>query len=374
MSPYPIGPQSPLEASVDAACKMASEVLYAAEEGWPHPIKMFLLCSGGYDSLVASYISDDMIRCGQARGYWGTLQPHLVYINTKIGIEANRQFVHRYAALYFREECFSEYVTPESYEQWCFRHGFPGPPSHRWIYIRLKERCIKQLVRDSTYQVDEKALHDILNELHRFHPLVQHFLVEQIRIEMRKAFDSRKQRVMFITGVRKQESERRSLHVEPIQIRGREVWVSPLTEWSKQEVMDVWQWYRMPRNEVADTLHRSKDCLCGAFAAKGEMEEIKLWYPREGAYLEDLQRRVMAAGFPWGWEEAPPAWWNEQKKGQLALPWPEQEELELQARSPKPDYRGFFPLCSTCHALQQETGGGGDNAQRLNSPAQRHLF
>ena len=116
--------------------------------------------------------------------------------------------------------------------------------------------------------------------------------------------------------------------------------------------MNVHQWHHIIRNEVADTLHRSKDCLCGAFAAKGELEEICFWYPQEGAYLIDLQRRVMAAGFPWRWEEGPPKWWNEKKKGQLLLPWPEEEEQELRCQSPKPDDRGFFPLCSTCYAFE----------------------
>lgn len=334
----------PIVSSVDAAYKKASEILYEAE--LLQPIKIFLLCSGGYDSLVASHISDQMIRCGQTRGYWGALQPQLVYINTKIGIEANRQFVLHYANRYFGDDRFTECVTPESYEQYCFRHGFPGPSAHRWMYIRLKERCIKQLVRDSTYHMDKNVFHAVLNELHRFHPLVQHFLVEQILASMRKALEARKERIMFLTGARKQESARRARHVEPIQRRGREIWVSPLADWSKQEVMDAWQRSRLPRNEVADLLHRSKDCLCGAFASKDELEQIKLWFPQEGAYLEDLQRRVMAAGFPWKWGESPPAWW---KKGQLA--WPVQEEQELHAQSPKPDDKGFFPLCSTCHAL-----------------------
>ena len=142
MSPYPVSPQSPLKGAVDGACKKASDILYQVEEEYDRPSHIFLLCSGGYDSVVASYISDEMIRCGQRRGYWGAVQPHLVYINTNIGIEKNREFVHRYATLFIGEDRFSEYVTPESYEDWCFRHGFPGPSAHRWMYIRLKERCM----------------------------------------------------------------------------------------------------------------------------------------------------------------------------------------------------------------------------------------
>ncbi|MBA2396165.1 MAG: hypothetical protein H0V70_25855 [Ktedonobacteraceae bacterium] len=352
MSPYPVYSKSPLKEAVDVACKKASDILYQAEEEYDRPGHIFLLCSGGYDSVIASYLSDEMIRCGQRRGYWGAVQPHLVYINTKIGIEKNRDFVHRFANLFIGGDRFSEYVTPESYEDWCFRHGFPGPSAHRWMYIRLKERCIKHLVSVSTYQIDKKILHEVLNGMQVLHPLVQHFLLEQICIEMRKAFQARKKKIMFITGVREQESARRARHVTPIQTRGREIWVSPLAGWSKEEVMMVHQWHRIIRNEVADTLHRSKDCLCGAFASKGELDELCFWYPEEGAYIKDLQRRVMAEGFPWGWEQGPPKWWNEKKKGQLLLPWPEEEEQELRCQSPRPNDTGFFPLCSTCYAFE----------------------
>jgi len=38
-----------------------------------------------------------------------------------------------------------------------------------------------------------------------------------------------------------------------------------------------------------------------------------------GQYLLDLERRVLAAGFPWKWHERPPQWWLESRHGQQFL-------------------------------------------------------
>jgi 3'-phosphoadenosine 5'-phosphosulfate sulfotransferase (PAPS reductase)/FAD synthetase len=155
--------------------------------------------------------------------------------------------------------------------------------------------------------------------------------------------------MVFVTGVRKQESARRMGHVEPIQVRGREIWVSPCTNWTKDDVLDTKQYYHLPNNPVVDLTHKSGECLCGSYAHVGELEEIRTWYPEVAEYIDELEQKVWAAGFHWRWEEGPTKEYLEKKRGQQSL-WPD-EVLYL---SEKAVYKGFSPLCSSCHAFQEQ--------------------
>ena len=58
--------------------------------------------------------------------------------------------------------------------------------------------------------------------------------------------------------------------------------------------------YGVPRNPVVDLIHKSGECLCGAFAKPNELREIEYWYPEVGKRIRDLEAKVRAAGFPWG--------------------------------------------------------------------------
>jgi hypothetical protein len=62
----------------------------------------------------------------------------------------------------------------------------------------------------------------------------------------------------------------------------------------------------------------SGECLCGAFAKPGELKEIETWFPETGKRIRELERKVAAAGFPWGWEESPPPWWGKVKHAEKA--------------------------------------------------------
>jgi 3'-phosphoadenosine 5'-phosphosulfate sulfotransferase (PAPS reductase)/FAD synthetase len=92
------------------------------------------LFSGGHDSLCACHIAS------QHPNFSG-----VVHINTGIGIEETRQFV--------RDTCqregweLLELHPPETYESLVVEHGFPGPAHHYKMYQRLKERCLRQLLR-----------------------------------------------------------------------------------------------------------------------------------------------------------------------------------------------------------------------------------
>ena len=168
--------------------------------------------------------------------------------------------------------------APQDYEQLVQEHGFPGPHMHGKMYNRLKERPLRMAMR-----------------VHQRH---------------------RGDRVLLITGVRSAESRRRMGYVEPEQRDGGWVWVAPLHDWSNGQMAAYRSTHALPVNPASQLLGISGECLCGAFAAKGELARICQHFPATGRRLLDLERRVIEAGFPWGWEEKPPRWWSEHTRGQ----------------------------------------------------------
>lgn len=215
-----------------------------------------VLYSGGNDSTVLAHLFRDTA-------------DYAVHINTGIGIEATREFVRETCAAWGLP-LIEEHPPPGStYDELVITHGFPGPAHHWKMYQRLKERGLrkvrKRLVR---------------------HPF--------------------RERVVFLAGRRRDESDRRRSVPEDGRDRSI-VWASPLVNWTALDLNT----YRMvhpdtPRNEVSALLHMSGECLCGAFARRDELDEIGAWYPETRVRIEALEARVRDAGHPaercrWGW-------------------------------------------------------------------------
>lgn len=212
-----------------------------------------VLYSGGNDSTVLAHLVRRDV-------------DYAAHINTGIGIEETRQFV--------RDTC-AAWDLPlieehgESYRDLVIAHGFPGPAHHFKMYQRLKERGLRKVRKR----------------------LVKH---------------PYRERVLFIAGRRRDESERRKA-VPEHERTGSIVWASPLANWTDQD-MALYRKYvpNVPRNPVSDHLHMSGECLCGAFAKPNELEEIRFFYPNVAAEIEALQDEVREAGHPeerarWGW-------------------------------------------------------------------------
>lgn len=219
------------------------------------PVRVFALFSGGHDSLRSAHLTSRTPRFDGC-----------VHSNTGIGIEETREFV--------RATCrkhgwpLREYHPPMSYEDIVLRWGFPGPAGHSLVYGRLKERCIRQLVRE-----------------HK---------------------TSRRDRVLLVSGIRRQEGRRRMGFDKPIQTDGARVWVAPLLNWSHDDKHAYLDAHALDRNPVVERLCMSGECLCGAFARKGELEEIAFWYPQVAARIRALEERAAAAGVPCQWGRPPP--------------------------------------------------------------------
>lgn len=200
-----------------------------------------VLFSGGNDSTVLAHLFKDRAT-------------HAAHANTGVGIEATRQYV--------RDVCeqwglpLLERKAPrveDSYRTHVLTYGFPGPGAHHKMFQRLKERALEQVRRE---------------------------LVRQ----------PRRERVVFLAGRRRTESDRRN-SVPEMERQGSTVWISPLINWTKPDMNT----YRLihgdvPVNLVADLVHMSGECLCGAFAHKGEREEISEWYADAFAEIAELDQ------------------------------------------------------------------------------------
>lgn len=257
----------------------------SAEQYGPFAYR-YVLFSGGHDSLTVTHWA---MTNGWADG--------VLHVNTGIGIEETRDFVRDTCASYGWP--LHEYHAPDDYDEIVREHGFPGPHGHRYMYIRLKERALDQVVRDTKRK--------------------------------------RNDRVMFVTGVRLEESRRRMGNAKQVQKQGARIWVAPFLHMTKKNLNRYIAGNNLPRNPVVDHLHMSGECLCGAYARRGELDEIALWYPKTADRIKRLEKEVEASGYPWKWEDpGPPGWFTEMRHGQEFLD------------------DDFFPLCADC----AHKGGG----------------
>lgn len=217
-----------------------------------------VLYSGGNDSTTLAHL---------ALRLW---QPdYAVHINTGIGIEQTREFVRETCAAWDLPLLEEHPPIGSTYREIVLDQGFPGPGHHFKMYQRLKERGLRTVRRN---------------------------LVK----------DGRAERIIFLAGRRRQESKRRA-GVPEYEREGSVVWVSPIANWHKLDLSTYRQIHDLPRNEVSDLLHMSGECLCGAFAKPGELDEIGMWFPEVKAEIESLEAEVAASGrIPekrcrWGW-------------------------------------------------------------------------
>lgn len=235
------------------------------------PIAVLGLFSGGHDSFTASLVAE---RADQFDG--------IVHINTGIGVEATRQYV--------RDTCTRQHwplfeyratentnskgqPDPKIYEEIVRMHGFPGPYAHRMMYTSLKQRQLQKIERE--FEAD----------LSRGHT----------------------RRVLYVSGCRTEESVRRMANTEEVQIEGRRIWCAPIHDFTKLDTTEALQWADQPRNPVVDLIHKSGECLCGAYAKKGELAELGLWDITREAHsrLVKLESEIKPK-FGWGWEDGPP--------------------------------------------------------------------
>jgi 3'-phosphoadenosine 5'-phosphosulfate sulfotransferase (PAPS reductase)/FAD synthetase len=220
------------------------------------PVAVWALCSGGNDSLCSTHVA---MSTGLVTG--------VASIDTTIGIRQTREHLTKVAERF--KWPLKWLVPPVSYRELCARFGMPGPSGHNLVYQRLKERCIRQLVRESKRRTKDK--------------------------------------VLLVTGCRASESVRRMANSDPMQREGGRVWVAPIINWDDTHKTVYQVDNGLPRNPVTATLGISGECLCGAFAKPGERAKIAANFPEAEAEIRACEAAAAENCQPSAWGERPKA-------------------------------------------------------------------
>lgn len=239
------------------------------------PCAIFACFSGGTDSLVSTHWAMTNIpNC------------EVLHINTGIGIEETREFVRGTCIKYGwpLTEIRAKENCGQDYRDIVLAHGFPGPSQHIRMFIQLKERAIAKLTRDR----------------------------KRVRSD----------RIVLLTGVHHEESQNRMGYAsQAVARQGARVWVNHLYFWPKSRFFDYLKCHDLRRNPVSEVLGMSGECLCGAFAHKGEKALIRIVSPETADRIEALEKEVWDAGHHWGWEDpGPPKVLEEPSEDQMFMP------------------------------------------------------
>ncbi|KOT94527.1 hypothetical protein ADK70_12720 [Streptomyces rimosus subsp. pseudoverticillatus] len=272
---------------------------------------LFGLYSGGNDSVVLThmlrrYLADRPLFRHHFKG--------MVHVNTGIAIPQTTQHVREVAAkwsttlleLHPRVTYLDlilgnvRSTRPPNVGRSVWR-GFPGPGGggqpHNVMYMRLKDQPLQALRKQ--YVGAEGA----------------------------------RKKVLYVAGMRWDESDKRFRNAEEIGPKGGIVWVSALVHWTNAHMREYrarWRCHQvhrhephrmcfeqaLPLNEVTANLHMSGDCTCGCYAKPNELDEIGFFYPEVAARIRRDQEAVRAAGIAaWKWGTPPPAGFNPQPSG-----------------------------------------------------------
>ncbi|BBB01045.1 hypothetical protein RVR_8279 [Actinacidiphila reveromycinica] len=282
--------------TLDEAIARSHEILDQALA--EHPVVgTFWLFSGGNDSVIVGHL---------LRGRYDAV----LHVNTGTGIPETTAHVRAVAKVW--GETLHELHPKNRYEDLVLGKviagsgpnagwrpiwkGFPGPAGHKVMYRQLKNEPLMRFRRETLG--DQKNLP---------------------RAERKK--------IIYLGGMRWAESDKRFRNAEAIDPDGSIVWVSPLVHWTDAHMREYRARHRcqeqhdhaehrlcrpdaLPLNPVTEHLHMSGECLCGAYAKPGELDEIEFFYPETAARLRALETEAEQAGMPyckWGQPNGKPA-------------------------------------------------------------------
>lgn len=274
--------------TLDEAIARSHAILDEALATYPI-VGTFWLSSGGNDSAIVGHL---------LRGRYDAV----LHVNTGTGVPATTQYVRDVAAAW--GDTLHELHPKNSYADLVMGRvlatrgpntgkravwqGFPGPVGHKVMYRHLKDEPLMAFRRS------------IVGD------------------------QGRTRKVAYLGGMRWAETERRFRNAEAIDQDGAIVWVSPLVHWTDAHMREYRARHRcqqqhehaehrlcfdgaLPLNEVTEHLHMSGECLCGAFAKPGELDEIEFFYPEVAGTLRDLEHQAERAGIAaCRWGQKPP--------------------------------------------------------------------
>ncbi|TMR06509.1 hypothetical protein ETD86_52690 [Nonomuraea turkmeniaca] len=276
--------------TLDEAIQRSHDIIAEALDRYPIVARQALF-SGGNDSSVLLHLAQPYLDSS----------PHdaVVHVNTGIGIEETRQHVRDVARgwnLPLRElhprDSYDDLVLgrvlartgPNAGKRpvWV---GFPGPggDSHKVMYRRLKD---EPLQRNRAAIIGRRG---------------------------------RREKVLYLAGMRWDESERRMRNAEEIDPEGGIIWCSPIVHFTNAQMAEYRRRFHLPRNPVAEHLHMSGECECGCFAKEGELDEIEFFYRKTAYRIRSLEAQAKAAGIAaCKWGQRPPGSRDTAKPGSIA--------------------------------------------------------
>lgn len=204
-------------------------------------IGFWSLYSGGKDSTVATSVLDE---AGMLRG--------VVTFDTGISAPGWLDFVIQ--SCKNRGWPLEIYKTPESYDELVMKYGFPGPGMHGTFMNYLKGRCVRLF----------KAAHP---------------------------------GEALASGVRRGESQRRWRNTKEWSVLEGVPVYAPIYKFSTEETWKYFNDRGFIRSPAYEILCISGDCLCGAYATKGERDIIAAVYPEVHQRLCELEK---SKGEKWG--------------------------------------------------------------------------
>jgi len=199
----------------------------------------YTLFSGGHDSLTSTH---EAMEYGEAE--------KVVHVDTGIAIPEAQQFVRKTCD---RLDWPLEFVSSEfDYEDIVLENQFPGPAVHIIIYSKLKERALRNIAR----------WHD-------------------------------NSQPILMTGVRRDESNRRFRNVKPYQQGDMWMWHANIHDFTRADVENYIDDYGLRRSPVKQKYHHSGECLCGAFGNRTEeLAVLEAHYPETAERIMALENRV----------------------------------------------------------------------------------
>lgn len=141
------------------------------------------------------------------------------------------------------------------------------------------------------------------------HDITYHLLKNQRLQEFQRDRSKKGERILLVSGVRRSESSRRKNGVaskaidEPRGRLTRCAWANPIIGFAQAQLSEFRQKHELPQCEGAAYLHKSGECLCGAFPQPFDLAELTFWFPETGAYIRSLEVEAKRMGKPyckWG--------------------------------------------------------------------------
>lgn len=236
------------EWSVNEAVAECHDIIQEAIIGYD-PLAIYALFSGGTDSSAMLDVSQRYIK-------------GVLFVDTTCGIEATKDFVITECG---RRE-IPLFIERPSKDYWTIvrERGFFGPKDHPYAYRLLKKDAIRRFKK-------------------RMHP---------------------GETIMFFTGMRSSESQRRMAHGAKDRLEEGIWWVNPIRHWSQAEKEEYLEREGIPINPVSKVLGKSGECNCGCFAVGPvDKEVIRGLDPHLAGLIDETERVLEAEGSPyskWG--------------------------------------------------------------------------